>query len=186
MANATDDKDTKTQPTNGTPPTAGDNGANGANGVQTPKTFTQEEVNAVLGKRLSEQEERLTKKFGEIVTTERTEAEKRAKMSAEEQQKAELDKQKKELEEGKVQLALGQNKLNAVTKLSELGIPVSFADYLVTPNTDETAERMQTFAKAWQLALGEAVKKELAGKTPTDLSTQKPPTDQAKGVKSYF
>lgn len=126
------------------------------------KTFTQEEVNKMIEKRLAREKKDLEAK----IEREREESAKLAKMSESEKQKAMLEKQMKEFEEMKA--AFEKEKLlNETSKqLAQNNLPVEFAEYLITKDAESTFNNINIFKDKWNAALENALDERMRGKSP--------------------
>ena len=130
--------------------------------TETPKMFTQEEVNKMMEKRIARERKDIEAK----IEAERTESAKLAKMTEAERQKALFDKQVKEFENMKA--AFEKEKLlNETSKeLAQNNLPVEFADYLLAKDAESTFNNINIFKEKWNTALENAVNERLKGKTP--------------------
>ena len=126
------------------------------------KTFTQDEVNKMIEKRLAREKKDLAAQ----IEREREESAKLAKMSESERQKAILEKQMKEFEEMKA--AFEKEKLlNETSKqLAQNNLPVEFAEYLITKDAESTFNNINTFKEKWNAALEAALDERMKGKSP--------------------
>ena len=113
------------------------------------KTFTQEEVNTMITKRLERE-----KKNAEA---EKAEAEKLAKLSESDRQKAIFDKQSKELEESKLSFQNERLKFEAVKIMTDKQVPISFIDMLVAKDAETTYTNIDTFKSNFDKAVQKAV-----------------------------
>jgi PAB1-binding protein PBP1 len=137
-------------------------------GNDEPKTFTQEELNETLSKRLAKEQEKSEKRTQEMLNKARQEWETEAKLSEEEREQKAREKRESELEEKNRELIIRENKLDAIEKLDELEIPIKFVDLLVSEDKDTMEARIESFAKEWNEAIAQEVKRQLAGDTPKD------------------
>ena len=126
--------------------------------VVTEKTFTQQEVDNLIQKRL----DRALKKAQE----EKEEAEKLAKMSEAERQKALFEKEKAEFEEERKKYQREKLELEVTKQLSSKNLPVEFGTYLLGENAEDSFNRIKQFEVKWQQALEKAVNERLKGNTP--------------------
>lgn len=126
------------------------------------KTFTQEEVNSMMEKRLA----REIKNFEAKIEQEKAESAKLAKMSEAEKQKALFDKQVKDFEDMKA--AFEKEKLlNETSKqLAQNNLPVEFANYLLAKDAETTFNNINQFQDQWNTALEKALDERMKGKTP--------------------
>ena len=126
--------------------------------VVTEKTFTQQEVDNLIQKRL----DRALKKAQE----EKEEAEKLAKMSEAERQKALFEKEKAEFEEERKKYQREKLELEVTKQLSSKNLPVEFGTYLLGENAEDSFNRIKQFEVKWQQALEKAINERLKGNTP--------------------
>ena len=137
---------------------------NGQAAPQEPveKTFTQEEVNKIIEKRLAREKKDLAAQ----IEREREESAKLADMSESERQKVIFEKQKQEFEEMKA--AFEKEKLlNETSKhLAQNNLPVEFAEYLMTKDAKSTFNNINTFKEKWNVALENALNERMKGKSP--------------------
>lgn len=174
--NGTNDNSNTTNPAgNGTPaePAQGSEPKGDAK-----KTFTQEEVDAIVSKRVNE----LNAKNEEATKTAIKDAledyDRKAKMTADEKAQAELDEQRKEVEKAKREVALRENRATARELLQEKGIDESseILDFVVTEDEAETKKRVEAFAKSFDKSVEANVTKKLAKQTPVDPASAPRPS----------
>lgn len=129
------------------------------------KTYTQAEVTDLIEKRLIREREKQKK--------EASEAEKLAKMSAQEQAEYQRDEYQKELEELKAKLARADIKETARAMLAadNISIPDNLISAIITDNADTTQQAIKGFAAAFKEAVKNEVANRLKGNEPK-ASTQ--------------
>jgi hypothetical protein len=128
----------------------------------TVKTFTQEEVDKMIQKRLSRERKDIEAK----IEAERREAEELAKLSEAEKQKKLFEKQVAEFEATKK--AFEQEKLlNETSKqLASKNLPIEFAEMLKAEDAESTFENIKIFEAKFNEAVEKLVNERLKGKTP--------------------
>ena len=147
------------------------------NEVKEVKTFTQEEVNAILEKRLSREIKKIEaekQKAMELeLKAELEEAEKLAKMSEAERVKAKAEKERVKFEKERKKFeeemrAFNQERMlnTTMTTLSEKNLPVEFASFLRADNAEQIMENIAIFGKHFNESVEKAVTERLRGKTP--------------------
>ena len=147
------------------------------NEVKEVKTFTQEEVNAILEKRLSREilkiEAEKQKAMELELKAELEEAEKLAKMSEAERVKAKAEKERVKFEKERKKFeeemrAFNQERMlnTTMTTLSEKNLPVEFASFLRADNAEQIMENIAIFGKHFNESVEKAVTERLRGKTP--------------------
>lgn len=129
------------------------------------KTYTQAEVTELIEKRLIREREKQKKAASE--------AEKLAKMSAQEQAEYQRDEYQKELEELKAKLARADIKETARAMLAadNISIPDNLISAIITDNADSTQQAIKGFAAAFKEAVKNEVANRLKGNEPK-ASTQ--------------
>ena len=141
------------------------------------KTFTQEEVNAILEKRLSREIKKIEaekQKAMELeLKAELEEAEKLAKMSETERVKAKAERERAKFEKERKKFeeemrAFNQERMlnTTMTTLSEKNLPVEFASFLRADNAEQIMDNISTFEKHFNDAVEKAVLERLRVKTP--------------------
>ena len=136
--------------------------------------LTPVKVNEIIQTRLAKEQ----KKFEERLAKEKEEAERMALLSQEEKQK-ELDAKKhQEVETREKELAVRENTLTAREKLRNAGISEDMAEFFVTPNMDETEERLDKFIEKNNDAVSKAVQERLKGSPPKDISSDSKTVDR--------
>ena len=152
--------------------------------VKEVKTFTQEEVNAILEKRLSREIKKIEaekQKAMELeLKAELEEAEKLAKMSEAERLKAKAEKERIKFEKERKKFeeemrAFNQERMlnTTMTTLSEKNLPVEFASFLRADNAEQIMDNISTFEKHFNDAVEKVVLERLRGKTPQAGTTTK-------------
>lgn len=128
------------------------------------KTYTEEEVQKMIQ---SQADKRVTealktakgkweKEYKDQLQKEKAEAERIAKLSAEERKAEELKKiqeqidiERAEFERQRDDFKRERLLLNTVKQLSEKGIPSSFADFLVSNDEEKTQANLDNFIEQW-------------------------------------
>lgn len=130
------------------------------------QTFTKEEAEAIASKRLAEEQAKWEKEYQEKLEKERAEAEKLAKMSADQRAKAEFEKQQQKFEEDR--RAFEQERLNLEVRkqLSDNGLDQDFATFLIGVDAESSLENINQFKEAFNKAVESEVIKKISGNTP--------------------
>lgn len=130
--------------------------------TEPPKTFTQEELDEIINKRLKRERSSWEKKLED----EKKEAARLATLN-EDQKKEELyNKKLKAVEDKANSLKLQEDKLEASKVLTERGLPTSFVDYLIGKDDEITLENINKFEKQYKTDLQAAVKQALPSTAP--------------------
>ena len=130
--------------------------------VKEVKTFTQDEVNEMISKRLQRERKDIEAK----IEAERREAEELAKLSEQEKQKKLFEKQVKEFEETKRAFE-NERLLNETSKqLASKNLPIEFAEMLKGNDAEKTFENIKLFEVKFNEALEKAITERLRGNVP--------------------
>lgn len=145
------------------------------------KTFTQEEVDKIVNKRLARERKDIEAK----IEAERAEAERLAKLSEAERQKAMFEKQVAEFEATK--RAFEQEKLlNETSKqLASKNLPIEFAEMLKANDAESTFENIKIFEAKFNEAVERLVNERLKGNTPKAKSDVSGMTKETFNKMSY-
>ncbi len=148
------------------------------------KTFTQEEVDKIVQARLAKE----AKKNADAVAAARTEAEKLAKMTAEE--KAAHDQQEREakLAQREADIARRELRATALQTLGEKKLPAELADVLDYTDADKCNASIASVEKVYRAAVQQGVEDRMKGNPPP--ATGKPAGTAQPGLKgavaSYY
>lgn len=154
-----------------------------ANQEADAKTFSQEELNRIVSERVKRENEKHRQELEEAVQNAATEAARQAKLSAQEREKEMSEKQKAQIERKERELQMKENRLAAQEKLDELRIPRSLVDFVVDPNLEVQAARIETLSAEFAKSVNAEVASRTAGVTPKDPSV--PGTQSRKVVTSF-
>ena len=148
------------------------------------KTFTQEEVNEMIAKRVAREAKKIAKEQEETLKArleaERLESEKLAKMNEADRARALAEKREKELIEREEKLLakereLEQSMLLNVSKdmLAERGLSIEFSKMILASSRDAESikENIDIFKKNFDEAVEKAVSERLRGSIPKTKSS---------------
>lgn len=127
------------------------------------KTYTQEEVDALLQKEGDRRVTEALKKAERKQADRAKEAEKLARMNATEKYEYELEQREKAIAEKERALTLSENKNEASKILAEKDIDLALVDFVVAEDADTMNENIKKLDKA----IKASVSKRLAGRAPT-------------------
>ena len=134
----------------------------------TPKTYTEEEVQAVLQKEGDRRVTEALKKAERKQLDKEREATKLARMNEQEKYEYKLTQKEQELQEWESRLRLSENKNEASRILAEKDIDLSLVDFVVAEDADTMNENIKKLDKA----IKASVAKRLAGKSPIKAPEQ--------------
>jgi hypothetical protein len=130
------------------------------------KSFSQDDVNRLISERLGKEKSKWEKDMQTKLDEAKTEAEKLAKMNAE--QKAEHERQKREqaLTDRENEITRRELRATALEQLSEKKLPLSLAEVLVYNDADSTNKSLDAVEKAFREAVETGVNERLKGNPP--------------------
>lgn len=126
------------------------------------KTFTQKDVDKLIQDRLAREQSKWEKK----VQDERTEAEKLAKMKADEKAKYQEEKRLAEIEKREKDITTRELRATAYETLAEKNLPKELVDILNYESADTCNKSIEAVEKAFQSAVEKAVNDKLRGGQP--------------------
>ena len=136
------------------------------------KTFTQDEVDKMISKRLQRERKDIEAK----IEAERKEAEELAKLSEAEKQRKLFEKQVKEFEETKRAFE-NERLLNETSKqLASKNLPVQFAEMLKGNDAEKTFNNIQLFEAKFNEAVEKVVTERLRGNVPKTTTSSSNPS----------
>ncbi|UZQ49851.1 DUF4355 domain-containing protein [Clostridium kluyveri] len=153
----------------------GDKTPPAGSGIELPKT--QEELEKLLQSEadrrvtgaLKTAQEKWEADYKTKLEAEKAEAEKLAKMTAQEKEKHLLEKQKLDIANKEREIALREMKLTKIDIFAEKKLPIKLVDYVQGKTAEEVKANIDTFEKEWRAAIDEAVNERLKGKSPFNV-----------------
>ena len=131
-----------------------------------PKTYTQEELDALLqretDRRVTEALKKANKKNEEKVK----EAQRLAQMNEEEKFRYQLEQREKAIEEKEKALALAENKNEAGKILAEKGLSLALVDFVVAEDAETMKSNIDLLSKAFNASVKAEVEKRLGSNNP--------------------
>ena len=130
------------------------------------KTYTQEEVNAMLQQEGDRRVSSARKKWENEMESRMAEAEKLRNMDENQRKEYEYAQRVQELEQKEHEFAITQNKLEATKVLANRGLPVEFVDYLVAEDAETMLNNINVFDRAFKAAVADEVAKKISTPAP--------------------
>lgn len=158
-------------------PTTPTNEANGGT-----KTFSQDEVNAILSERLKEQKSKNEQAIKDAIT----EYERQAKLSEEEREKEAKSKREAELLSREQEVTLRERKLEAQEMLQAKNIPISLVEFVIDLDAEKTKENIEKLATTYCKSVEDGVTDKLKGTPPKDFSNSNNNADEKKKISTAF
>ena len=112
-----------------------------------PTTFTQEQVNDIVSKRLAEANTKAEKKLKDEVSKALAEAERQSKLSEAEREKEFKAKQQKELDDRERTITLRERRADAKGALSDRDIDTDLVDFVIDIDEDKTNANIDKLEK---------------------------------------
>lgn len=147
---------------------------------QDSKTFSQDEVNDLIAKRVNEINAKNEEKTAKAIQNALADYERKAKLSDEEKNREEQEKLKADLANKERDLLIRENRAEAREILQEKSMSSVFVDYVVDEDLEKTKENIDKFEKTWNEAVAKEVDKKLAGNTPVNPSSKPQPSGGEK------
>ena len=159
-------------------PAAGEDNNQGAKstdtkgGTESKRTFTQEELNDIIEGRLA----KAKKAWDKEQADKQSEAEKLAKMDADQKKTYEFEKKLKDLEKREAEITRRELKSQALEMMAQKNLPSSLVDLLDLTDADKCKASIDAVEKAFSQAVQTDVDNKLKGDRPIT---------KAPGAKSY-
>lgn len=149
---------------------------------QGSKSFTQDEVNEIVRKRLNEASAKSEEKLKQAVAEAVAEQERKAKLTEEERATEAQKAKEAEIAKREQEVTLRERKAEASLILAEKNIPAEFVDYIVNTDEDKMSADIDKLAEVWEGAVKKAVEDHLkhTGSNPKDRSSGNNPSKVAK------
>ena len=126
------------------------------------KSFSQAELNAIIDKRLARERLEADNRIKAAVT----EAQKLAKMSADERAQHEREELQKTLTAREAEITKRELRAEAKSQLSDKGLPVELAEVLPYNDAETTNAALEAVEKVFRAAVQKAVNESLKGNAP--------------------
>ena len=126
------------------------------------KTFTQKDLDAIIDKRLARERKEAETRIKEAVT----EAQKLAKMSADERLEHERAERDKALKDRESEITKRELRAEAKSQLSDKGMPVELAEVLPYTDAETTNQALEAVEKVFRAAVEKGVTERLKGNPP--------------------
>lgn len=133
-------------------------------------TFTQEDVDKIVAKRLGEANAKSQDATQEAVKLAIAEYERQAKLTQSEREKEAKNKREAELKAREEDITLRERRLEAKEMLQEKSIPIELVEFVVDLDADKTRENIEKLTKTYNKSVEIGVTDKLKGAPPTDFS----------------
>lgn len=162
-----DTNPSQTDPANTNQPSGADDA--GVKNDGDSKTFTQEQVNAIVQKRINEANQKAEEKRKADIAAALAEHDRQAKLT--EEQRADEARKKKddEVSQRERDVTLRENRAEAIEILAEKQLDPKLVDLVVNIDGDKMKSNIDNLEKVFNEAVKKAVDARMSGNTPTDF-----------------
>ena len=152
------------------------------------KTFSQDEVNNIVGERLKDVKSKQDEAIKNAVALAVAEERRQAKLTEEEREKEAKSRREAELKAREDEITLRERKLQAQELLQAKHIPIDLVEFVVDLDETKTKDNIEKLAKTYNKSVETGVTDKLKGTPPTDFSNSNnnDNTDKPKKVMSAF
>lgn len=133
---------------------------------QGSKSFTQEDIDKIVNKTIARERSKWEKDFETKLEAQKSEAEKLAKMNADQRAEHERTKRENELAEREAAINRRELRATALESLAEKSLPSQLAEILVYTDAESTNSSIAAVENAFRAAVESAVNERLKGETP--------------------
>lgn len=133
------------------------------------KSFTQEQLDEIVSKRVNEANAKAEKSIATKIAEATAEADRKAKLSADEREKEDRAKRDRENSERETTLSLREARIEARDILQSKGISTDLVDFVINPDLDVTKANIDKLEKSFAKAVETGVADKLKGKAPEDF-----------------
>lgn len=165
------------------PPTQ--SGEGGEDGKES-KTFTQDDLNKIISDRLSKERKKWDEELSSKVEEAKTEAQKLAKMNAEQKAEYERKQLEEQLSKREAEITRRELRATALETLAEKGLPKQLAEVLVYTDAEATNKSIEAVEKSFRDAVEQAVNDRLKNTTPPKTGGGGTPSSLEEQIGAIF
>lgn len=133
---------------------------------ESSKAFTQEDIDKIVSKTIARERSKWEKDFETKLEAQKSEAEKLAKMNADQRAEHERAKRENELAEREAAINRRELRATALEQLAEKSLPTQLAEILVYTDAESTNSSIAAVETAFRAAVETAVNERLKGDPP--------------------
>lgn len=149
------------------------------------KTFTQEEVNELIAKRVNEVNAKNKTYTQDAINKALAEQERQAKLTQEEREKEARAKRELELKQREDNITLRERRIEAQEQLRNSNVPIDLVDFVVNLDEDVTKNNIERLAKIYSKSVENGVTEKLKGEAPKDFSGNNTPSDKKPIITAF-
>lgn len=139
------------------------------------KTFSQSDVDGIVGKIKSEEKAKRESLINEAVKSTISEYERKAKMSQEERENEAKSQKEKELSEREQSITLRERQIDAREMLVSKGLSTDLVKFVVDVDADKMKANIDELVKTYNKSVESSIQEKLKGQAPKDFSNNKKP-----------
>ena len=140
------------------------------NEAKAGKTFTQEEVNKLVGSTRTEEKQKSEQAIKDAVASAIAEYERKAKLTEEEREKEAKTKREAELKSREESITLRERKIEAKELLASKNIPTELVDFVIDLDDKVMKENIENLTKVYNASVENGIADKLKGNPPKDFS----------------
>lgn len=149
------------------------------------KLLTQDQFDKALKERLDRERRKLLKETEAKIKEVQAEAERLAKLSAEEKERELAAKNEEELRNKLRDVSIRENRLDAMELFAKSKVPSELVEYVVNEDRDKTLENAEIFVKTFNESVAKAVAEQLKGTPPKDISVNSSDTPVKRVLRTF-
>jgi len=149
-------------------------------GGEDQKTFSQEDIDKAIAKRVGEEKAKNEKAIAEAVNTALTEYDRKAKLTAEEKDKEDRAAREAESAERERSITLRERRADARETLAKKNIPTEFVDLIVDVDEGKTNANIDLLERLFNKGVEAGVASKLKGEPIEDFSKSNNETKKPK------
>ncbi len=146
------------------------------------KTFSQDDVNGLIGRTKAEEKAKHEKAMTEAVRIAIEEERRQAKLSEDERENERKAKASKELQERENAITMRERKIEALEMLASKNIPTNLVDFVLDLDSDKVKANIDRLSTSYNDALTQGINEKLKGNTPKDFTSDAPKPKKINGA----
>lgn len=149
------------------------------------KTFTQDEMDKIIAKRINEANKKAEEKFKKQLADEKAEIERVAKLNAEEREQEEKAKRERDLKAREDDITRREMSLHAKSLLNEKNVPTDLVEFVVDLDVEKTNNNVEKMVNIFNKAVEKIVNEKLKGKVLEDFTQDNKATEKSVISKAF-
>lgn len=150
------------------------------------KTFSQSDVDGIVGKIKSEEKAKRETLINEAVKSAISEYERKAKMSQEERENEAKSQREKDLAEREKNISLRERQIEAREMLANKGLSTDLVKFVVDVDADKMKANIDDLVKTYNKSVESSIQEKLKGQAPKDFSNTNKPVNNLPKAGTIF